>query len=392
MHKECAILMLADGTSFEGFACGKKTESAGEVVFVTGMTGYQETLTDPSYHGQLVCFTTAHVGNYGAFSADDEAMQVRAGGAIFHELFLPEECSDGAEGAAPFPHWRAEHSLNERLRRDGITGIYGVDTRSLTQHLRKHGSINGIISALDLDKASLLRRAKALPGMAGQDLARLVSCTSPYEYKGALPVNGALGPARGKLLEVAVYDYGVKRSILDSLVRAGMQPTVWPASTPAETVLASNPDGVLLSNGPGDPEPCGYAIAEVRKLLGRLPIFGICLGHQILALALGGKTYKMPFGHHGVNHPVQDTASGRVWITSQNHGFCVEPASLPAGVQPSQWNLNDSTLAGLNCERLQAFSVQFHPEAGPGPHDAAELFERFRELMQNNNKRRGSDA
>ncbi|MDL2286131.1 glutamine-hydrolyzing carbamoyl-phosphate synthase small subunit [Desulfococcaceae bacterium OttesenSCG-928-F15] len=378
MTEQQALLILDDGTCFSGFACGKQTEAMGEVIFTTGMAGYQETLTDPSYHGQIVVFTAAHAGNYGACPHDDEAPLIQAGGAIFHDLFLPGDKGMGADKPAPFPHWRAEETLDFRLRRDGISGMYGVDTRALTLHLRKHGARNGIISALNLDKASLLRRARALPAMRGRDLTGAVSCAAPYEY-GHGPENMP-APYEEKL-RVAVYDYGVKRSILDRLLMAGMAPTVWPAATPAETILASQPDGVLLSNGPGDPQACTHAVQEVRKLLGVLPLFGICLGHQILALALGGTTYKLPFGHHGVNHPVQDGLTGRVWITSQNHGFCVDPDSLPEHARPSHWNLNDHTLAGLTCDTCKAFSVQFHPEAGPGPHDAAELFLRFRKLM-----------
>jgi len=371
MTEHHAVLMLDDGTNFSGFACGARGEALGEVVFVTGMSGYQETLTDPSYYGQIVSFTSAHIGNYGAAGQDDEAIAVRAGGAVFHDLFMPGHGGGGVNVSAFFPHWRAEESLDARLVRDGVTGIYGVDTRALTLHLRNHGARNGIISALDLDASSLLRRAKALPSMRGRDLAKEVTCSAPYAVRGQ----------GGGTFRVAVYDFGVKRSILSGLIAAGLDLQVWPASTPAEDVLASNPDGVFLSNGPGDPESCAYAIHAVKQLLGKVPLFGICLGHQILALALGGKTYKLPFGHHGVNHPVKDLVSGRVWITSQNHGFCVDPESLPASVKPSHWNLNDNTFEGMVCEHIPAFSVQFHPEAGPGPHDAGCLFIRFRDMI-----------
>ncbi|MDL2207674.1 glutamine-hydrolyzing carbamoyl-phosphate synthase small subunit [Desulfovibrio sp. OttesenSCG-928-M16] len=374
MAEQRAFLMLDDGACFSGFACGNRSEAAGEVIFTTGMTGYQETLTDPSYHGQIITFTTAHVGNYGVCSHDNEASLIKAGGAIFHDLFSGK----GAAASAPFPHWRAEDTLDARLRRDGITGIYGVDTRSLTLHLRERGVRNGIISALDLDKDSLLQKARALPDMRGRDLTSAVTCGAPYEYR---QTAGEMPATYGQPLRVAVYDYGIKQSILDSLLTVGIIPTVWPAATPAETILTSQPDGVLLSNGPGDPQACAHAVKEVRKLLGVVPLFGICLGHQILALALGARTYKLPFGHHGVNHPVQNCLTGRVWITSQNHGFCVDPYSLPEHAKPSHWNLNDHTLAGLTCDKLKAFSVQFHPEAGPGPNDAAELFMRFRQLI-----------
>lgn len=368
--KEEALLMLDDGACFRGFACGARGETSGEVVFTTGMTGWQETLTDPSYQGQIISFTAAHPGNYGANPAADEAERIHASGAIFHDLFLYAEADSGR----PFPHWQADGSLDMRLKKDGITGITGVDTRALTLHLRKYGSRNGIISALDLDKNSLLSKARALPLMEGRELAQNAGCSMPYAY-------GQTSRNRGQLLQAAVLDLGVKRSILDSLQKVGIASTVWPGTTSAEAILASHPDGVLISNGPGDPEPCGYAIAAVRNLLGKIPLFGICLGHQILSLALGGKTYKLPFGHHGVNHPVKDLHAGRVWVTSQNHGFCVAPDSLPADVEASHINLNDQTLEGISCRNVPAFSVQFHPEAGPGPYDAAGLFTRFRNLI-----------
>ena len=369
-----AMLMLDDGACFTGEACGALGEATGEVVFTTAMSGYQETLTDPSYYGQIVVFTSAHIGNYGATPLDEESGRVWAGGAVFHDL-----CQSDRAGS--FSHWRATESLDERLVRAGITAVRGLDTRALTLHLREHGARNGIISALDADKPSLLRRARELPPMQGLDLAGRVSCKKPYAVP---PDERARGEGPAALLaplRVAVIDCGVKRSILTCLLRRGMLPEVWPADASARDILASKPDGVLLSNGPGDPEPCGYAIATVRALLGRVPLFGICLGHQILGLALGARTYKLPFGHHGVNHPVKDMLTGRVSITSQNHGFCVDPQTLPRGVSPSHWNLNDNTLEGLVCENVPAFSVQFHPEAAPGPLDAAGLFDRFREMM-----------
>jgi carbamoyl-phosphate synthase small subunit len=376
MRNKQALLMLDDGTCFTGEACGMCGEAAGEVVFTTAMAGYQETLTDPSYYGQIVVFTAAHIGNYGVTPLDDESDRIWANGAVFHDFCTPRIGGDAA-GSRLFPHWRAEESLDERLIRAGVTSIRGIDTRALTLHLREHGARNGIISALDADKASLLRRARALPPMQGLDLTGQVSCKQPYVFSGEdSPADGASS------LRVAVVDYGLKRSILRHLSLRGMQPHVWPSTATAEDILASQPDGVLLSNGPGDPEPCAHAVATVRKLLGRVPVFGICLGHQLLGLALGAKTYKLPFGHHGVNHPVKDLLTGRVCITSQNHGFCVDPQTLPATVRASHWNLNDDTLEGLNCAHVPAFSVQFHPEAAPGPGDAVDLFARFRDLME----------
>ncbi len=366
MTRTPALLVLDDGACFAGSAHGARGEAAGEVVFTTSMAGYQETLSDPSYCGQIVTFTAAHIGNYGAASLDRQGDRYFAGGAVFHDLFDP--------GSGPFPHWRAEESLDRDLAAAGLTVISGVDTRALTLHLRDGGARNGIISALDPDRESLVRRARELPSMRGLDPTGRVTCAGAYRYKG--------GPAPDvPALRVAVYDFGVKRSILDKLRAAGIDPTVWPAATPAETVLASEPDGVLLSNGPGDPGACGYAAATAKALLGKVPLFGICLGQQILALALGASTYKLKFGHHGANHPVKDLNSGRVLVTSQNHGFCVDPDSLPHGARVTHWNLNDGTLEGFACDELAAFAVQFHPEAAPGPNDALPLFARFREMM-----------
>ncbi len=370
-----AYLMLDDGTCFQGYALGARQESTGEVVFTTGMVGYQETVTDPSYHGQIVTFTAAHVGNYGATALDDQSMFFGANGVVIHDATTTEYSS-----------WRAEQSLDEKLARMGITGIAGVDTRSLTVHLREHGARNGIISAVDGDPASLLRRAKALPSMTGLDLASRVTTEEKYVF--AWPGGDSdgrtqsAGRPKQKQYHVAVYDFGIKKAILENLAGAGITPTVWPATTPVEEVLETSPHGVFLSNGPGDPAACGYAVANVKKLIGRVPVFGICLGHQILATALGAKTYKLKFGHHGINHPVKDMDSGRVAITSQNHGFCVDPDTLPAGVRVSHWNLNDDTVEGIIADTMMAFSVQFHPEAAPGPNDALHLFIRFRNLME----------
>jgi carbamoyl-phosphate synthase small subunit len=367
-----ALLMLDDGACFEGTACGACREAFGEVVFTTGMAGYQETLTDPSYYGQIVAFTSAHIGNYGTTPLDSEAPAPKAAGAVFHDLFTEAE-------SGPFPHWRARESLNQRLAKDGLTGISNIDTRALTLHLRTHGARNGIISALDRDRPSLLRRAKALPSMQGQDLARKAGCAERWEFR----LDAAHGKADASLapLHVGVLDYGAKRSIFINLARLNMRVTVLPPTVTADEVLGLGLDGVLLSNGPGDPEPCDYAIRTIQGLLGRIPVFGICLGHQFLGLALGGKTYKLPFGHHGVNQPVKDLVTGRVNITSQNHGFCVDPDSLPSNAEITHWNLNDDTLEGIRAKDIPAFSVQFHPEAAPGTSDAHNLFVRFRDMI-----------
>ncbi len=361
-----AILMLDDGTSFAGFARGAAGRAEGEAVFTTAMCGYQETLSDPSYFGQIIVFTAAHVGNYGTNEEDDESPLPRAAGAVFHDFFEP---APGAPGQV-FPHFRASESLDAWLKRKNIPALCGVDTRALTLHLRIHGARNGVIGPAD-DRDALLAAARALPSMQGQALAPLASRAAPLVY--ADPAGGSL--------HVAVVDYGVKGSILRRLAALGLKVTVLPAGATAEDILAAKPDGVLLSNGPGDPEPLAEAVATIKKLLGRVPVFGICLGHQLLGLALGARTVKLPFGHHGVNQPVRDEASGRVWITSQNHGFCVDPHTLPAGVKATHWNLNDGTLEGLAAPELKAFSVQFHPEAAPGPTESSVLFERFQTLM-----------
>lgn len=373
-------MALEDGTVFRGFSCGARGETAGELVFNTSMTGYQEVLTDPSYKGQLVAMTYPQIGNYGVAHEDDESGRPELEGFVVREL-----CR------AP-SNWRSVEPLDLFLRRHGITAIEGVDTRALTLRLRAKGALRAVLSTESPE--GLVRRARAHPLLGGRDLARTVTCAEPYDWDEPLPSgpNGleALPKTSGRRPLVAVLDFGVKRGILRCLVSCGCRVRVFPAATPAKDILALEPDGVLLSNGPGDPEPLDYAVATVRALLAaRVPLFGICLGHQLLGLALGGRTFKLKFGHHGANHPVQDLATGRVEVTTQNHGFCVDLASLPKAVRTTHVNLNDRTSEGLAHAELPAFSVQYHPEASAGPHDSRYLFLRFKELMAARNPSRG---
>lgn len=385
-----AILALADGTVFKGMALGASGETTGEVVFNTALSGYQEILTDPSYRGQMVTMTYPHIGNYGINSEDNESTQPWLAGFIVKE-------------ACPYPsNWRSRQSLDEYLRQHGIVGIQGIDTRALTTHLRDHGSQQGLISHTDLDPARVIRKAREAPGIIGRDLVREVTCTKAYKWtedsgKWRVGSGGALangGPSRKNgPFKVVAFDFGIKYNILRRLVDEGYAVTIVPASTTAEAALALNPDGVFLSNGPGDPEAVPYAIAAVRALLGRKPLFGICLGHQIMGLALGLQTYKLKFGHHGANHPVMDLDTHKVEITSQNHNFAVRGGDSAAASQAQPWttaygrvqlthqSLNDDAVEGMRCLDLPAYSVQYHPEASPGPHDAGYLFERFTELM-----------
>jgi len=363
-----ARLMLEDGVWFEGVAFGATGEAVGEVVFNTSMTGYQEILTDPSYRGQMVTMTYPLIGNYGITFEDEESARPQAAALIVREV------------SGIYSSWRAECSIQEYLRRSNIIGLTDIDTRSLVLHLRDCGAMNGVLSTVDADLDSLRRKALAAPKMAGLDLAQVVTCGEAYAYTAArrgLPADGR------QILSVVAYDFGIKRNILDLMRAEGFEVAVVPAKTSAEDVLAMNPDGVFLSNGPGDPEPCTYAVEAARKLLGRKPMFGICLGHQIMGIAFGGKTYKLKFGHRGANHPVRDEATGRIEITSQNHGFCVEPDSLDTSkVEITHWNLNDMTVEGLRHKEHPAFCVQYHPEASPGPHDASYLFPRFRRMIE----------
>ena len=364
-----AILALADGTVFKGYSIGADGLASGEIVFNTAMSGYQEILTDPSYTRQMVALTYPHIGNTGCNSEDCESADHFAAGLIIKDL-------------PPASNWRSEETLDAYLRRNGIVGIAGIDTRKLTRILRDSGAQAGCILAGDVDEEKALTMARAFPGLAGMDLAKVVSTATPYEWTETEWTLNGFGQQGDTRFHVVAYDFGVKRNILRMLADRGVRVTVVPAQTPAAEVLAMKPDGVFLSNGPGDPEPCTYAIDAIREILDAgVPTFGICLGHQLLALASGARTMKMKFGHHGANHPVKDLDSGKVLITSQNHGFCIDAGSLPANVTPSHWNLNDQTLEGIECTDLPVFSVQFHPEAAPGPSDAAILIERFHQLI-----------
>ena len=366
-----ALLVLRDGRAFRGEALGARGETWGEVIFNTAMSGYQEILTDPSYRGQIVAMTYPMIGNYGLNDEDPESRRPWVNGFIVKE-------------ASPFPSsWRGRLSLQDYLWRHEIVGIQGIDTRALTRHLRDHGAQDGIIASTETDVERLRQRARELPGLIGRDLVSEVTSASSFSWNEGVwdPARGYTKPASPRFRVVA-YDAGIKLNILRQLASRGCDVTVVPAQTPAGAVLERKPDGVFLSNGPGDPEGVPYLVESVRRLLGRVPIFGICLGHQILGLAAGGRTYKLPFGHHGANHPVKDLVTGRVEITSQNHGFAVDPASLAAtGWEPSHLNLNDGTCEGLRHREWPVFSVQYHPEASPGPHDANYLFARFTGLM-----------
>jgi carbamoyl-phosphate synthase small subunit len=372
-----ALLALADGTIFRGRSIGADGAAVGEVVFNTAITGYQEILTDPSYCGQIVTLTYPHIGNTGVNREDEESQRVHAAGLVIRDS--PVRASS----------WRADQALPEYLASRGVVAIAGVDTRKLTRILRERGAQSGCLMAGRIDDAEALAKARAFPGLAGMDLAKVVTTEKPYEWDAG---GWQLGRGYRKLerprFRVAAYDYGVKRNILRMLVDRGCAVTVYPAQTPARTVLAAKPDGVFLSNGPGDPEACTYAIEAIREILDStgVPVFGICLGHQLMGLASGAKTIKMKFGHHGANHPVKDLDTGRVIITSQNHGFAVDPASLPANLRPTHVSLFDGSLQGLARTDRPAFCFQGHPEASPGPHDIGYLFDRFASLMEKSKK------
>jgi carbamoyl-phosphate synthase small subunit len=394
-----ALLVLADGTVFEGRGFGAEGETIGEVVFNTSMTGYQEILTDPSYKGQIVTMTYTQIGNYGINEED-----IESAGGIKAEGYVVKEACD-------FPsNWRSSGVLSEYMKQSGVVGIQGIDTRALTRHLRNHGAQMGIISTADDDPSRLLEKVQAHPGISAFDLVKDVTTKEAYQWtegcwewcteevknlkkevrgkesgvktKGSAEADSSLLTPRSSL-SVVVYDFGIKFNILRNLVGAGFGVTVVPAQTPAEKVLEMNPDGIILSNGPGDPETVTYAIEAAKKLMGKKPIFGICLGHQILGLAMGGRTYKLKFGHHGGNHPVKDLSTNKVEITSQNHNYCVDIKSLRGKVKLTHTNLYDGTEEGMSHVEYPVFSVQHHPEAGPGPNDSVHLFRRFREMIEN---------
>jgi carbamoyl-phosphate synthase small subunit len=368
-----AVLALEDGTVFRGISIGAKGNTTGEVVFNTAMTGYQEILTDPSYSRQIVTLTYPHIGNTGATPEDLESGAIYAAGLVIRDLPLMHSS------------WRAAEPLQSFLRRGKLVAIADIDTRQLTRILREKGALAGcIMTGETVDAAAAVRAAKKFPGLKGMDLAKVVSTKRQYQWNdGSHWGSAAERPTRAaQRLHVVAYDYGIKRNILRLLADHGCRATVVPAQTPADKALALVPDGIFLSNGPGDPEPCDYAIQAIRDFLKTdIPVFGICLGHQLLGLAAGGRTVKMKFGHHGANHPVHDLDSGRVLITSQNHGFAVDESSLPPNVRATHRSLFDGSLQGLELTDRPAFSFQGHPEASPGPHDVSGLFERFVHLM-----------
>lgn len=370
IKKTEAVLLLEDGTVFEGASFGADGTRCGEVVFNTSMSGYQEITTDPSYHEQIITMTYPMIGNYGTNLLDWESSKVYCAGFI-----VKENC--------PYPsNWRNHAALTEYLRQNGVVGLQGVDTRKLVRHIRQQGAMRGIIST-ETNVAALKKQLEAYPGLVGRDIVKDVSSDEPYRWnRGVVDVLSSeeiLPPVRYK---VVAFDYGIKNNILRLLRSHGCQVQVVPASTTAKKALTYKPDGIFLSNGPGDPAAVTYAVETIRQLLGKLPIFGICLGHQLLSLALGGKTYKLKFGHRGANHPVKNMDTGQIEITSQNHGFCADLESFKGlDVEMTHLNLNDNTSEGLRSKKLRAFSVQYHPESSPGPHDSRYLFKQFTDLM-----------
>lgn len=368
------ILALEDGRHFRGWGVGARSEASGEVVFNTGLTGYQEIFTDPSYSGQIVVLTYPHIGNYGANDEDSESTKPYIEGLVVREF------------SQVASNWRSNERADDFLAKANIPIIAEIDTRALVRHIRQQGSLRGVISSLESDPRKLVEKARAVPIMAGQDLASGVSTDQSYEWtRGTDPCSPSelLNPDTPGKYHVVAYDFGIKHNILRQLVEFGARVTVVPAQTSASDVMSLKPDGVFVSNGPGDPEPLQGPAAEIRQLVGRVPIFGICLGLQVLGQALGGKTYKLKFGHHGCNHPVLNKVTGKVEITSQNHGFALDPDSLDASsIELTHVNLNDQTVEGFRSTKDPLFCVQYHPEAAPGPHDSRYLFAQFRDLME----------
>jgi len=374
-----AILALEDGRIFRGHGYGHPGECSGEVVFNTSLTGYQEIATDPSYAGQIVVLTNPQIGNYGTNQADNEAAKPYIEGLIVREF------------SAVSSNWRSEQVTDEYMERYAVPVLAEIDTRALVRHLRTHGVMRGVVSTLETNTNVLVEKARSLRKMDGTDLARVVSTKVVYHYDETDPryqagdalLPAGLGSSGGRKFHVVAYDFGIKQNILRMLGREGCNVTVVPAETSAEDVLGLKPDGVFLSNGPGDPEPVEYAVRAIRGMMGLVPVFGICLGHQLCGLALGGRTYKLKFGHHGGNHPVKNNATGKVEITAHNHNFAVDPDSINANeVELTHVDLNDNTLEGLRHKTLPLFSVQYHPEAAPGPHDSHYLFRDFRKMME----------
>ncbi|MGQ9503319.1 MAG: glutamine-hydrolyzing carbamoyl-phosphate synthase small subunit [Thermogutta sp.] len=373
--QELGKLALEDGAVYTGYAFGARGEVDGEVCFNTSMTGYQEILTDPSYRGQIVVMTYTEIGNYGVNEEDFESWKPHLAGFVVREV------------SSRVSNWRAQDDLDSFLKRFGIVGLYGIDTRELVRRIRERGAMRGVLSTVDLDDASLVAKAKASPGLVGRDLVREVLPSQPgmwAELVSRWTKHGGGGGERlhQDALHVVALDFGMKYSIARQLVENGFRVTVLPGTATCDEVLSLRPDGVMLSNGPGDPEPVKYAQKTVAGLLGKVPIFGICLGHQLLALACGARVFKLKFGHRGVNQPVMNKATGRVEITCQNHGFAVDPDTLPPYLEVSHWNLNDDTVEGLVHRETPAFSVQYHPEASAGPHDSRYLFANFREMIK----------
>ena len=381
-----AVLALEDGLIFEGKSIGASGETSGEIVFNTSMTGYQEILTDPSYAGQIVVLTYPLIGNYGVNAEDEESSRP------FAEGLVVREAADSAD------HWRLDGSLPDYLEKHGIVAIAEIDTRALVRHIRQQGAMRAVIASGEVDRDLLVEKARQAPEMVGRDLASRVSCREAYRWEKPsveiFPEDSSGSRSRPDAgeppMKVVALDFGIKHNILRLMVDSGLEVTVVPAMSSAARILAMNPDGIFLSNGPGDPEPVAYAIRTARELIGKKPMLGICLGHQILGLAVGGSTYKLRFGHHGGNHPVMRMQTGQVEITAQNHGFAVDIASLPESIEVTHVNLNDQTLEGFRHRSAPLFCVQYHPESSPGPHDSRYLFEEFKRVIRQHRRESGT--